>query len=211
MTDEIAGERPARKRPDTASRRARRRAPAVATPESLERAAHNYLARYAAPAAHLRRILLARVARSARFHGTDPEAGAGAVEALIARLAGLGLLDDSAYALAMARRLARRGASLAGIRARMRAKGVGPEDAEAALAALKKDAADPDLAAGLAFARRRRLGPFRPAAEREARRLKDLAALARQGFALELARRVIDADDPQELEDELEAGAGAAQ
>jgi regulatory protein len=93
----------------------------------------------------------------------------------------------------------------------MRAKGVGPEDAEAALAALKKDAADPDLAAGLAFARRRRLGPFRPAAEREARRLKDLAALARQGFALELARRVIDADDPQELEDELEAGAGAAQ
>lgn len=200
MTDEIAGERPARKRPDTASRRARRRAPAVATPESLERAAHNYLARYAAPAAHLRRILLARVARSARFHGTDPEAGAG-----------LGLLDDSAYALAMARRLARRGASLAGIRARMRAKGVGPKDAEAALAALKKDAADPDLAAGLAFARRRRLGPFRPAAEREARRLKDLAALARQGFALELARRVIDADDPQELEDELEAGAGAAQ
>ena len=174
----------------------------MATPESLERAAHAYLARYSAPAAHLRRLLLARVARSARFHGTDPEAGAAAVEALIARIARSGLLDDSAYALAMARRLARRGASLAGIRARLRAKGVGSDDAAAALAALKRDAADPDLAAGLAFARRRRLGPFRPEAERQARRLKDLAALARQGFAAELARRIVDAKDVAELEEE---------
>ena len=73
------------------------------------------------------------------------------------------------------------------------------------IAALKEEAADPDLAAGLAFARRRRLGPFRPAAERPARRLKDLAALARQGFDVELARRVIDAQDLEELE--AEAGA----
>lgn len=202
MTDEITGKTPARKRSGTTSSRPRRRQPAVATPETLERAAHAYLARYAAPAGHLRRILLARVARSARFHGTDPEAGAAAVEALIARLAGLGLLDDSAYALAMARRLTRRGASLYGIRARLRAKGVGAEDADAALAALAQDAADPDLAAGLAYARRRRLGPFRPEAEREAKRLKDLAALARQGFGVNLARRVIDARDLDELEEE---------
>jgi regulatory protein len=201
MTDEIAGERPARKR----SGAARRRQPAVATPENLERAAYAYLARYAAPAAHLRRILLARVARSARFHGTDPQAGTATVEALVARLADLGLLDDTAYAQAMARRLARRGAALAGIHARLRAKGVGAEDAAAALGALKEEAADPDLAAGLAFARRRRLGPFRPAAERLARRLKDLAALARQGFDAELARRVIDADDLDELEEEARA------
>ncbi len=198
MSDEITGKTTDRK----PSGAARRRRPAVATPETLERAAHAYLARYAAPAGHLRRILLARVARSARFHGTDPAAGAAAVEALIDRLAGLGLLDDSAYALAMARRLNRRGASLAGIRARLRAKGVGAEDADAALAALAQDAADPDLAAGLAYARRRRLGPFRPEAEREAKRLKDLAALARQGFGLDLARRVIDARDLDELEEE---------
>ena len=198
MSDEITGKTTDRK----PSGAARRRRPAVATPETLERAAYAYLARYAAPAGHLRRILLARVARSARFHGTDPAAGAAAVEALIDRLAGLGLLDDSAYALAMARRLNRRGASLAGIRARLRAKGVGAEDADAALAALAQDAADPDLAAGLAYARRRRLGPFRPEAEREAKRLKDLAALARQGFGLDLARRVIDARDLGDLEEE---------
>ncbi len=104
----------------------------MATPKTLERAAYAYLARYAAPANHLRRILLARVARSARVHGTDPGEGATAVEALIARLSDLGYLDDSAYALAMARRLFRRGTSLTGIRARLRAKGVGAEDANAA-------------------------------------------------------------------------------
>jgi len=199
MPDEITGKTPARKR---SGKSGRRRAPMVATPETLERAAYGYLARYAASAQHLRRLLMARVTRSARFHGTDPEAGAGAVDALIARLSDRGYLDDSAYALARARGLFRRGTSLYGIRAKLRAKGLGEEETNAALAALEQEAADPDLAAGLAFARRKRLGPFRAGAEREARRLKDLAAFARQGFDAELARRVIDAQDLEELEAE---------
>ncbi|HEX9768623.1 MAG TPA: RecX family transcriptional regulator [Kiloniellales bacterium] len=199
MPDDISGKTPARKPSGGAGRR---RGPTVATPETLERAAYAYLARYAAPAGHLRRILLARVARSARFHGTDPAAGAVAVEAIVARLSDQGLLDDSAYALAMARRLFRRGTSRHAIRARLRAKGVEARDADAALAALQQDAADPDLAAGLAFARRKRLGPFRPEAEREARRERDLALFARQGFSLDLARRVVDARDLEDLEAE---------
>ncbi len=199
MPDEITGKTPARKQSGAARRR---RGPAVATPETLERAAYAYLARYAAPANHLRRGLMARVARSARFHGTDPDAGGAAVEALIARLSDRGHLDDCAYALAMARRLFRRGTSLYGIRARLRAKGVGAEDADAAVAALARDAVDPDLAAGLAFARRKRLGPFRPQAEREAKRQRDLAAFTRAGFGLDLARRVVDARELDELEAE---------
>lgn len=204
MPDDINGEGRARKRSGKARRR---RGPAVASPEWLERAAYAYLARYSAPAGHLRRILLARVARSARFHGTDPEAGAAAVAGLVARLSAQGLVDDSAYARAMARRLMRRGLSRLAIHARLRAKGVGADDAEAALAALAQEAADPDLAAALAFARRRRLGPFRPADQRAVRRLRDLAALARRGFAAEVARRVVDARTPDDLE-ELEAEAG---
>ncbi len=199
MPDDIDGKTPARK---PSGRAGRRRRPAVATPETLERAAYGYLARYAAPAGHLRRILLARVARSARFHGTDPAAGAAAAEAIVAKLSAKGYLDDAAYARATARRLIRRGTSRHAIRARLRAKGVGAEDAEAAVAALRHDAADPDLAAALAFARRRRLGPFRPEAERAARRQRDLALVARHGFGLDLARRVVDARDLEDLEAE---------
>ena len=73
-----------------------RRGPKKATPAYLKKAALFYLERYAAPAGHLRRLLLAKVARSARVHGTDPEDGAAAVEALIGRLttAGHVLRDD---------------------------------------------------------------------------------------------------------------------
>ena len=52
-----------------------------------------------------------------------------------------------------------------------------------------------ELEAARALARRRRLGPWRGPAERAARREKDLAALARAGFGLDLARQVIDADE----------------
>ena len=54
---------------------------------------------------------------------------------------------------------------------------------------------DLEMAAALAFARRRRLGPFRTTASRAEHREKDLAKLARQGFAYETARRIIDRED----------------
>lgn len=184
----------------------KRRGPRKASPEYLERAALYYLERYAAPAAHLRRLLMAKVDRSARFHGTDAEAGAEAVDALVARFVAAGLVDDRAYAAARARSLFRRGASAYAIRGKLAAKGVASELIDAALAALAEEAAEPELAAALAFARRRRLGPYREAAARAERRDKDLAALGRQGFSLDLARRVIDARDLAALE--AEAGAG---
>jgi len=179
-----------------------RRGPKKATPAYLERAALYYLERYAAPAAHLRRLLMAKVARSARAHGTDPEAGATAVEALVARLTQAGLLDDQAYALARARSLHRRGGSAYAIRGRLAAKGVDSALIDEALAALAEQAAEPELAAALAFARRRRIGPFRHHSMRAAQRDKDLAALGRQGFSIHLARRVIDAEDLEQLESE---------
>ena len=177
-----------------------------ATPEALERAARAHLERYAASAEHLRRLLLARVARSARAHGTDSEAGTAAVEAIVARYLQAGVLDDAAYAAGQVRRLHRAGASARAMRWQLTAKGVAPELVADALQALEAEAAEPELEAALNYARRRRLGPYRPAAERASRRDKDLAALDRRGFDLEVARRVIDAEDPAALERELAAG-----
>ncbi|MCH8002677.1 MAG: RecX family transcriptional regulator, partial [Proteobacteria bacterium] len=57
-------------------------------------------------------------------------------------------------------------------------------------------------AAALAYARRRRLGPYRSPQARAAMREKDLAALGRRGFGYELARRVIETGDVSELEEE---------
>ncbi len=171
-----------------------------ATPERLEKAALAYQGRYAAPAAHLSRMLLAKVERSAWFHGTDREAGAAAVETIVQRLVERGLVDDALYAEARTRSLRRRGASGRAIRGRLAAKGVAPALVERALDRLDRDLGAPELAAALAYARRRRIGPYRTPAARGAARNRDLAALGRQGFDYDTARRVIDADDLDDLE-----------
>ena len=182
--------------------RTKRRAPRRATPKSLENAALHHLARFASSAENLRRVLMRRVERSARAHDGDIEEGAAAVAEIVARFAASGLLDDAVYAAARARGLFRRGASMRKIRASLAHKGVLPEDIEAALAGLANQAADPDLAAALVLARRRRLGPFGAPGGRDERRRKDMAVLARAGFGYPVARRVIEAEDVGELEGE---------
>lgn len=183
------------------ARQRQRRGPRKATPDYLERAALFHLERYASSSGSLRRVLLRKVARSAEAHGTDPEEGAAAVEALIARLQQRGLVDDAAYAESRARALRRRGASAAGVRAKLAAKGIDRVLAERALESVAEELpGDGELAAAAAFARRRRLGPYRAEAERAERRLRDLAALGRQGYRSEIARKVIDAEDIASLE-----------
>ncbi|MEE8623505.1 MAG: RecX family transcriptional regulator, partial [Alphaproteobacteria bacterium] len=141
--------------------RAGRQGPRKVTARSLENQALSYLARYGTSTAHFRRVLMNRVERSARAHGTDRADGEALVEALIARYRDAGLLDDRAYAQARARTLHGRGASTRILVAALRAKGVGTEDIDAAIASLRELCADPEMAAARNFARRRRLGPFR--------------------------------------------------
>lgn len=187
----------------------KRRQPLKATPEGLERSALYYLERYDSSSGHLRRLLRRKILLSAQVHGTDPEQGAAAVERLIARLTGLGLLDDARYARERVRSLLARGTSAAMIRAKLRAKSLPAALIEAALEADENAGPGRELRAALRYAKRRRLGPYRlenRPGERAERRERDLAALGRQGFDYETARRVIDSEDPAALEAELEAG-----
>lgn len=184
----------------------RRRRPRKATPQSLQNAALHYLERYASSAENLRRVLLRRVERSAREHGTDREEGARQVDAIIGRFCDSGLLDDDTYAAARTRTLARRGGSPRAIRAKLAQKGVPGDAIDSALAELAEETGDPELAAAATLARRRRLGPYRPAEARGGQRERDLAALARAGFSYDVARTVVDAADAEALE-RIAAGA----
>jgi regulatory protein len=181
-----------------------RRPPKKATKKHLENVALWYLQRFAASADSLRKVLMRRVEKSARAHGTDRDEGSAFIEEIIARFRSSGLLDDRLYAEGRALSLHRRGISLHGIRARLAAKGVGADDIDSALAMLRDEAEEPDLAAAIAYARRRRIGPYRTRGDREELRERDLAALARQGFDYDTARRVIDAADRDELEEALQ-------
>ena len=170
----------------------KRRKPGVWDRARLRRAALAYLARYAAPSAHVRRILQRRLDR-AEARGAEMRVGPEDIEALLADLARMGLLDDRAWAEAQARTLRRRGASARAVAARLSARGTPRGEIEHLLAGEDEGA---ELQAARALARRRRLGPWRDPTERAERREKDLAAMARAGFRLDVARQVIDADEP---------------
>lgn len=181
-----------------------RRAGRPVTSDDLEQQALDYLARFASSAANLRRVLKDKVERSARLHDTNREAGLAAIEALVGRLVAAGALDDRRFAEGRAQSLFRRGASRRAIAGKLAEKGVGEAEIAAALASLDELTADPDFVAAVAYAKRRRLGPFRTAG-RAPQRDKDLAALARAGFGFDVARRIVDADGPEALA--AEAGA----
>lgn len=178
-----------------------RKKPKKASAAYLERAALHYLERYASSSANLRRILMRRVLRSAEAHGTDPDEGARTIDALIARYQETGLLDDAGYSRMRAESLHRRGASARMTRMKLAAKGVATEDIDAALDALAETVKEPDLAAAVNYARRRRIGPWRKT-DRADYRERDLAALGRQGFGYDIAGKVVDAEDCDELEAE---------
>jgi len=202
MTAETRGKGPGGK----GAKARRRRQPLKATPEGLERSALYYLERYDSSSGHLRRLLRRKIALSARVHGTDPEEGAAALERLIDRLIGLGLLDDARYARERVRGLLARGTSTAMIRAKLGAKSLPAALIDAALEADENNDPARELRAALRYAKRRRLGPYRlerRPGERAERRDRDLAALGRQGFDYETARRIVDCADPAALEADL--------
>lgn len=178
------------------------RRPAGPPPDesALRDAALAYLARFAATEAGLRRVLERRVMRWARL--AEPECGGDvAAEAakaaraviprIVAKLAAAGAVDDATFAASRARRLTRAGKSRAASGAHLAARGV---DAATAAAALDADP-EAELAAALALAARRRIGPFRAGAPPDpAGMLRELGVLARAGFPRTIAERALRLD-----------------
>ena len=164
-----------------------RPAPKRITASYLRRAALHYLERYSVSATQLQRALLRKVERSCRHHGLDPQAFRTMVDEIVVSCVASGLVDDRRFAEARAQSLRRKGRSARAVAAGLAAKGVGRE------LVAETVTVDPqaELEAARIAARRKRLGPW-SRGDRAAQRQKDIAALARAGFSLAIARAVID-------------------
>ena len=157
---------------------------------ALDRLALGYAGRYATTRAKLRDYLKRKL--SAR--GWDGEE-APPVEALVERMAALGYVDDRAFAEARASALGRRGYGVRRVSQALRGAGISEEDA----APVRERAAEQPLAAALAYARRRRIGPYavvRPDNDTERRAL---AAMVRAGHSFAIARRIASARPGEEI------------
>lgn len=190
-------------------RKARTKRVRNVTARSLENVATHYLQRFSASSANLRRVLLRRIERARRAEATVAPDAEAAIETIIEKFVRLKLIDDAAYAAGKATALRRRGTSRRTIGGKLRLAGIDGDgidqaieaaDAETRpLMASDDEGPDAELRAALRLAERRRLGPYRAEKERAERRQRDLASLARAGFSFDIARKVIDASDPEVL------------
>ncbi|MBU3078936.1 RecX family transcriptional regulator [Sphingomonas quercus] len=151
---------------------------------ALEALALAYAARYATTRAKLA-AYLSRKLTVRQWVGT----GSPPVEDIVARMAEAGYVDDRAFAEARGRSLARRGYGRRRVAAALAADGIAAEDRQGAL----PDDEEGARAAALAFARRRRIGPYAAEPATGDVRARAIAAMIRAGHEPELARAIISA------------------
>jgi len=161
------------------SRDPRRPLPPLDQP-ALERAALRYVERYATTRAKLIQYLN----RKLRERGGE---GPVDVDGLADRMAELRYVDDRAFAEVRVASMTRRGLGPQRVRDALRQAGVGEADA----GEFRETLAEGAEAAALAFARRKRIGPFATALVERDKREKQIAAMVRAGHAPSLARRIV--------------------
>ena len=145
----------------------------------------DYVARYATTRAKLSTYL----ARKLRERGWDGPGAPPDPAEIAQRMADARYVDDEAFALARAASLGRRGYGRGRVAQALAAAGIGEDDRSPALAASAADAWN----AALAFARRRRIGPYaQTRAEGDAAR-RAMAAMLRAGHDYPVARTIVSA------------------
>lgn len=171
----------------------RRPAPPL-DPAKLERLALRYVERFATTRGRLAEYLRRKI-RERGWEGASADP-----EGLAERLASLGYIDDRAFAEMRATAMTRRGLGARRVADALRHARVEADDMDAVTPEVEQQAPE----AALAFARRKRFGPFAAETPDRERLAKQLAAMARAGHGFDLSRRILDLPpganvDPEDL------------
>ncbi len=155
--------------------------------EYLRRAALHYLNRYSASEESLRRILKRKIDKLSREAGEEPDQHYEFIDPVLSFCREHKFVDDLRFAQSKIRAGVTKGKSGNRIRQELSVKGVSGQDIETAF----EDEDHDEERAALAFAKRRRLGPWRTKPKEE-RREKELGSLIRAGFSYPLSRQVVE-------------------
>ena len=149
--------------------------------QALNALALAYLGKYATTR-HKLRTYLARKLIERGWEGED----AAPLEAIVERCAELGYVDDAAFAEARGAALTRRGYGVQRVTAALRGAGIDSETLEP----VREIAEEGALEAALAFARRKRIGPFGNESIDPDQRRRHFSAMMRAGHPPDIARLV---------------------
>ena len=100
-------------------------------------------------------------------------------------------LNDKLYSDAKARMFFRRGYSLNKIGNSLRIKGITRENIKLSIEKIKNEKENPDFVSAMKICKKRRIGPMRPAANRELFYKKDMGILARSGFSYDISKQIL--------------------
>jgi regulatory protein len=169
-------------RNDPARPRERRVIPPLDAP-TLERLALRYVERFATSRGKLTEYLVRKI-RERGWEGEPADAAA-----LAERMAELGYIDDRVFAEAKAAAMQRRGLGGRRVAGALREARIDEADTDAVAPAI----ADRAVTSALAFARRKRIGPYALAEADRVLREKQIGAMIRAGHGFALSRRIASA------------------
>lgn len=156
-----------------------------------------YVERFATTRGRLSDYLMRKI----RERGWDGGSDAALAEPaeLAQRMADLGYVDDRAFAEQRAAAMQRRGLGARRVAGAFREAGIDEGDAESVAPAI----ADRAVESALAFARRKRIGPYGNGDGDRKLQEKQLAAMMRAGHRFDLARKIVAAppsDAPESMD-----------
>jgi regulatory protein len=156
----------------------------------LRNMALSYVGRYATTQARLARYLNRKIGERGWNAPSPPP-----VSDIVARCCELGYVDDESFAQSRASALRRRGYGERRIKMSLHANGI---DSELVEQVSRKDS-ETAYQAALAYARRKRIGPFASAPVPAEKKPKLMAAMLRAGHSFDVARTIL-AIDPVDNE-----------
>ena len=151
-------------------------------PQTLERAALHYVGRYATTRAKLAAYLKRKLRERGWAGETAPQ-----IDSLIKRFSDRGYVNDAVFAQARTESLLRRGYGSHRIEANLRAAGIDAATADG----LRGDIAEAAERSAMAFAKRRKIGPFAGKRLNPEENRRAFAAMLRAGHGFEVARRIL--------------------
>jgi regulatory protein len=161
--------------------------------ERLRGLALHYVGKYATTQAKLTAYLARKIRERGWSNERPPD-----IDALVEQFAELGYINDAQFAESRSRSFVRRGYGERRLYEDLRASGIGDADAVPA----REHMAESTFTAAENFARRKRLGPFASEAAPPEKRQKQLQGFLRAGHDFEVAKRFVNADPGQIIEDD---------
>ena len=166
------------------------------TVEEIKELALKYLDKYQ-PSKKSLQIYLFRKAIDAQSNTIEKSEIIKKIDIVLDDLEEKGILNDTLYSEIKSKNFLKRGYSLNKIKQHLSQKGIGSELLKQTIEKIQNDHANPDFYSAIRICKKRRLGPYRPDANKEIFYKKDMGVLARSGFSYDLSKEVLALDKKQ--------------